>query len=223
MRAGFEFIEWAEIRDVGRVLGEDTIKIGDALQILRYLVKLSSVVKPDTDAWNAALIVSGCQECSSAATRGGLKRSEDARSCECKPQIADALQILRHLVKLSNVITDGVPVAANTIVTRDITVTARWAAIVPGAPGGFKVTADSRNVTLSWSAAAWAEGYEVYRSNERLGEYALVGTITSPTLTSFTDKSVKSGQWFYCVRAYRDVDGRRLFGEYGEVQGVKVK
>ncbi|MCL1832596.1 MAG: InlB B-repeat-containing protein, partial [Oscillospiraceae bacterium] len=198
-RAGYKFVTWAEIRDVGRVTGGDKITMSDGLQVLRFLVNLSSVVKRDTPAWNAALIVS-----------------------TDKPAMADALQILRYLVKLSNVISDGYPVTVDTVATRDITLTARWAALTPGTPVGFKLQSSARNVELSWSAAAWAEGYEVYRSNERLGEYALVGTITSAALTKFADSGAKSGQWFYCVRAYRTVEGRKLYGEYGEVEGVKV-
>jgi hypothetical protein len=186
------------------------------------LVGLPSVIDTSDASRNAALIVSGCQECGSAASRGGLERSENARSCECRPAVIDALQILRHLVGLPNLISDGVTVTEDTLIARDTTVTARWTAILPNAPSGFTAKSNAGAVELSWNAVEWADGYEVYRASERLGAYALVGTLTSPNLTRFAD-SVRAGEWFYTVRAYRVVEGRRLFGEYSAVEGVTVK
>jgi hypothetical protein len=65
----------------GRVMGNETIGINDALAILRFLVNLPSIINDCDGAYRAALIVS-------ADT----------------PSINDALQILRYLVGLSSVL-----------------------------------------------------------------------------------------------------------------------
>jgi hypothetical protein len=67
--------------EMGNITGEGEIGIGDALQILRYLANMSSVIDNDERALIASLIV-----------------SEDA------PAIGDALEILRKLADMPNLI-----------------------------------------------------------------------------------------------------------------------
>jgi hypothetical protein len=74
----------------GDVVGNNTIDIGDALAILRYLVGLSSPLDAGrgSRAWYAALITNPNAE---------------------RPQIGDALAILRKLVNLPSVLDNAVP------------------------------------------------------------------------------------------------------------------
>ncbi|MCL1832357.1 MAG: Ig-like domain-containing protein [Oscillospiraceae bacterium] len=67
---------------LGNVTGSDAPSMADALAVLRYLVKLSSPIHDDENAYIAARIVS--------PENGG------------DPIMADALQILRKIVKLLN-------------------------------------------------------------------------------------------------------------------------
>jgi uncharacterized repeat protein (TIGR02543 family) len=69
----------------GRVLGNDTVNINDALEILKYLAKLDSVIHPQNNAraFNAARI-----------TTPGVGT----------PTINDALEILKHLAKLPSLV-----------------------------------------------------------------------------------------------------------------------
>ena len=79
---GFEFREaGSKAFKLGHVTGDERVTIGDALEILKYLAGMNSVVVPDTPSWNAARITGGE-----------------------KPTIGDALEILKKLAGMSNLI-----------------------------------------------------------------------------------------------------------------------
>jgi len=72
----------------GRILAGDNrnVSIGDALEILKYLAKMDSLVNPANErSWNAALI---------------LPASKSAG----KPVIGDALEILKKLAKMDSLV-----------------------------------------------------------------------------------------------------------------------
>gem|GEM_PF-4096107 len=87
---GFNIIESEKEREIGQVLGNDTISISDALEILRYLAKLPSVIENDPAAFDAACIL----------------RNPNTEE-EYKPTISDALEILKYLAKLDNKIDEA--------------------------------------------------------------------------------------------------------------------
>jgi hypothetical protein len=70
---------------IGHILGNDEPTIFDALEILKYLVGIESVIDNCETAFKAALIVS-----------------------ETEPTIFDALEIIKYLVGMVNVITDKI-------------------------------------------------------------------------------------------------------------------
>ena len=60
---------------------------------------------------------------------------------------------------------------------------------------------DGKYVKVSWNKVAGATGYKVYRSLSKTGTYKLLKTVKS---TSYTDKTVYSGEGFYYkVLAYK--------------------
>ncbi|MBO5372538.1 MAG: N-acetylmuramoyl-L-alanine amidase [Lachnospiraceae bacterium] len=70
------------------------------------------------------------------------------------------------------------------------------------APNDITVISASENqLNLTWSAAAGAAGYEIYRSTDYAGEYTLVGTVTSGAVTSYSDTTVtKDITYYYKIR-----------------------
>lgn len=66
-----------------------------------------------------------------------------------------------------------------------------------------KVLKSSGNVRLAWLKSTGAEGYQIYRSYSKNGDYKLIGE-TDEGIFSYTDDTVKSGKkaW-YKVRAVR--------------------
>ena len=84
----------------------------------------------------------------------------------------------------------------------------------------FKVTAGSKKATVKWSKVTGAKGYRVYYKTSKNGKWK---TLTTTKNTSFTKKSLKSGQTYYfAVKAYSKVDGVTYWGGF-DTKAVTVK
>jgi len=71
----------------------------------------------------------------------------------------------------------------------------------PRAPTGLTATVSNGTVLLSWTAAANATGYDVYRSTSSTGTYLKLTASPQPA-TSYTDAAVTPGTtYWYEVRA----------------------
>ena len=99
------------------------------------------------------------------------------------------------------------------------------------APGKItaKVTAD-KNVTVSWSKVSSAKGYKVYRAESREGEdyrytsYKCIKTVGSKATVKYKDKTVKPGKkYYYKVKAYKVVNGKKKYSKYTKVKTAYVK
>ncbi len=87
------------------------------------------------------------------------------------------------------------------------------------APAVKAAAASYSSVKLTWGAVAGAGGYEVYRATSAGGVYAKV--ITTAAL-SHTNSGLATGTtYFYKVRAYRTVNGVKIYGIYSAVQSAK--
>jgi fibronectin type 3 domain-containing protein/archaellum component FlaG (FlaF/FlaG flagellin family) len=75
-----------------------------------------------------------------------------------------------------------------------------FALTVPSAPADVGVvTASSRSIRVSWSAATGAESYNIYRSDTAAGTYDQVGTSAT---TSYTDTALQlNSSYYYKVSA----------------------
>lgn len=66
-----------------------------------------------------------------------------------------------------------------------------------------------------------AHGYEIYRSTKKKSGYKKV---TTTKKTSYKNKKLKSRKkYYYKVRAYRTVNGKKYYSSYSTVKSVKVK
>ncbi len=90
----------------------------------------------------------------------------------------------------------------------------------PAVPGSVKVTsASSTKAKVSWNKVSGASGYEVYRSTKKDSGYKRVKTTSS---TSWTNSSLKKGTtYYYKVRAYKTVNGKKVYGAYSSVKSIK--
>ncbi len=89
----------------------------------------------------------------------------------------------------------------------------------------LKAKAGAKQIKLTWSKVSGASGYELYRSTSEDGKYSKIKTVTKGSTKSYTDKSkVSSGKmYYYKIRAYRKVDGKKVYGEYSKVISKKAK
>jgi len=88
-----------------------------------------------------------------------------------------------------------------------------------------KLKAKSKAITVKWSKAPRAKGYQVYRATKKNGKYKLVKTVKGNKTFTFTNKNLKKGKtYYYKVRAYvTDSKNKRVYGNFSKVKGAKVK
>ncbi len=109
------------------------------------------------------------------------------------------------------------------------TKTSGYSNVVSGKPAPAKpsvtvASSKSKQVKVSWKKISGASGYEVYYSTKKNGSYKKAGTITKAKTVTYTQKKLKSGKtYYYKVRAYRTVNGKKVYGSYSTVKSVKVK
>lgn len=101
---------------------------------------------------------------------------------------------------------------------------AKSAKCVPAAPNVSLKSSKKNQMKVSWKKVSGASGYEVYRASSKKGKYTKVTTIKKGKTASYTDKKVKSGKkYYYKVRAYKTVGGKKVYSKYSEIESGKVK
>ena len=77
-----------------------------------------------------------------------------------------------------------------------------------------------KTAKVTWKKATGATGYELYFSTKKSKGYKKAYTGTK---LSYTKKSLKKGKTYYFkVRAYRTVNGKKLYGSYSSPKSVKI-
>lgn len=71
-----------------------------------------------------------------------------------------------------------------------------------------RVDATKSTIEISWDKVSGADGYYVYRRASTSDSWERIKTITSGSTTSFKDTS-RSGRYYYCVAAYKTVNGTK--------------
>lgn len=96
---------------------------------------------------------------------------------------------------------------------------------VPAAPKKIAVKNNAKKTAkLSWKKVAGADGYEVYRANAEKGKFKKIATSKSGKSISYTNKKLsKNKTYYYKVRAYKNVNGKKVYGAYSQVVKVKIK
>lgn len=83
--------------------------------------------------------------------------------------------------------------------------------------GKVKIAAtDSENYTtirVTWNKVSGANGYRVYRSASKDGKYTAIGSTAKNSAVTFLDKKAATGTtYYYKVRAYRNVNDKKVYG-----------
>ncbi len=80
-----------------------------------------------------------------------------------------------------------------------------------------------KEVKLSWKKVKNADGYKIYMKSGN-GEYKAVKTITNGKTVNYKKKNLKKGKTYYFkVRAYCKVNGKKVYGSYSGVKKIKVR
>jgi len=89
-----------------------------------------------------------------------------------------------------------------------------------------KVTlkAGSKKADVRWKKVAGANGYVIYRSTKKSSGFKKVRTISKGTTVKITNTKLKAGKtYYYKVKAYRVVDGKKVYSAFSPVKGVKIR
>lgn len=79
-------------------------------------------------------------------------------------------------------------------------------------------------VLVSWKKVSGASGYEVYRSTKKSSGFKKVAAVKKGSTVKYTDKKLKKGRtYYYKVKAYRTVSGKKVPASYSKTVKVKIK
>lgn len=82
------------------------------------------------------------------------------------------------------------------------------------------LTAGEGSVTVKWNKVKQAGGYEVYSSEKKAGKYKKASTVKKGATVKFVHKNLKQGKtYYYKVRAYQTVKGKKVYSKYSAVKG----
>lgn len=91
---------------------------------------------------------------------------------------------------------------------------------VPAAPKSLSIAkASKKKVTVSWSKVTGASGYRIYRSTSSSGGFSKIKTVTSGSKVTYTKTTSRNVKYYYKVRAYTTVNGKKIWGAYSSVKG----
>lgn len=79
----------------------------------------------------------------------------------------------------------------------------------------------SRYLKISWNKVNGASGYTIYRSTLSNGSYKAI--ISTSKISYINGKLVKNKRYYYKVRAYKVVNGKRVYSSYSDIKSRVVK
>lgn len=90
--------------------------------------------------------------------------------------------------------------------------------IKPKEVSNLTAKSGTNKITLTWSGSTGGEGYEIWRTNIYNGEYKKVHTIKSASTKKWANSGLTGDrEYFYKVRAFRQVDGAYYYGAFTKV------
>ena len=81
-----------------------------------------------------------------------------------------------------------------------------------------------RKVRITWKKVKNADGYQVYRATKKNGKYKLVKVVKGNKKVSYTNTKLKKNKkYYYKVRAYRTVKGKKVYGAFSSKKSILIK
>ena len=89
---------------------------------------------------------------------------------------------------------------------------------------GVKATANKGTVTIRWSNDTYADGYVIYRSTAKNKGFKKISTVSSSKSKLVNKTGLKSGKrYYYKVRGYVEVNGKKVYTKYSNTVSAVVK
>lgn len=91
-------------------------------------------------------------------------------------------------------------------------------------PGISGISKGKGYAAVKWTKTAGANGYQLYRATSKTGKYTCIKTATKGTTVTYKNTKLKKGKkYYYKVRAYRTVDGKKVHSAYSAVKYITAK
>lgn len=85
-------------------------------------------------------------------------------------------------------------------------------------------TVNYKSVKLTYGRVKGANGYVIYRSEKKDSGFRRIATVKKGKIVEYTDKTCKTGtKYYYRIRAYRTIDGKKKYSAYSGVITAKTK
>lgn len=84
------------------------------------------------------------------------------------------------------------------------------------------VTTTTGKATLKWTNVADESGYEIVYATKKDGTYKSLGT-TKANVVTLTKSLTRGGTFYFKVRAYKTIDGEKVYSNYSSVKSIKIK
>ena len=95
---------------------------------------------------------------------------------------------------------------------------------VPAKPAVTLNSSKAKQIKVSWKKVSGASVYDIYRATSKNGKYKKVTTVKKGSTTSYTNKKLTSKKtYYYKVRAYRTVKGKKVYSSYSSVVSQRVR
>lgn len=97
------------------------------------------------------------------------------------------------------------------------------AATATKAPTIKSVKKGNNQAVISWKKTSKAAGYEIYMSNKKNSGYTKIATVKKASTVKYTKSKLKKGKTYYFkVRTYRTVGGKKIYSSYSKVKSTKL-
>lgn len=83
--------------------------------------------------------------------------------------------------------------------------------------------AKNRKVTVTWREDETATGYVLYRSTSPSSGFKKIGTYSKSSRTKYQSSAMRRGTYYYKIRSYIVIDGKKYYGAYCAVKSVRVR
>ena len=83
--------------------------------------------------------------------------------------------------------------------------------------------ASGNSAALVWTKHGNVKGYEIYRSKKKSSGYSRIGTFTTNKTTACRNTNLKRGTYYYKIRSYIVVDGKKYYGAFSNIKKVTIR
>lgn len=93
----------------------------------------------------------------------------------------------------------------------------------PATPKITKLTTSKSKVYVTWSNVSGENGYEVNFSSEKNSGYRKLGIFKTDVTKGSRAELTKGNTYFFRVRAYKTVNGAKLYSAWSPIKSIRVK